>query len=197
MTFKVKDPGKYPTNKKPAEVDVYAGGPCSRAPAQNVPGHANMAQPLPPQPHAPPTGFPYGYYPPPYPISGWSGYPPPPPPAPNPTLLGLPTVNQFLKLDYPRIPAWLDYCDRHPDRCSENFSAYADTFNAEGYRRINQLTRDHISVENLSAWLGIGKGTADLLIGYAEEDVELLKAGKFTMTSANEWDFNDPAEQGF
>jgi hypothetical protein len=138
-------------------------------------------------------GFPYGYYPPPYPISGWPGYPPPPP-APNPAP---PIVNQFVKLDYPKIATWLNYCDQHPDRCGENFSTHAYKFNAEGYRRINQLTRDRISVENLATWLGIGKGTADLLIGYAEEDIELLKVGKFTMTLADEWDVDAPAEQGF
>jgi len=32
----------------------------------------------------------------------------------------------------------------------------------------------------------IGKGTADLLIRYAEEDVELLKSGTFTMTSSDD-----------
>jgi hypothetical protein len=51
----------------------------------------------------------------------------------------------------------------------------------KGYHRINQLTGDHISVEKLSDWLGIGKGTVDLLIQYVEEDVELVKASTFTM----------------
>jgi hypothetical protein len=37
-------------------------------------------------------------------------------------------------------------------------------------------------VEKLSDWLGIGKGMANLLIRYAEEDVKLLKNGEFTMT---------------
>ena len=38
-----------------------------------------------------------------------------------------------------------------------------------------------MSVEKLSDWLGIGRGTADLIIQYAEEDMELLKANKFSM----------------
>jgi hypothetical protein len=63
---------------------------------------------------------------------------------------------------------------------------YAEKFDQEGYRRINQLTGNHISVEKLSDWLAIGKGTADLLIQYAEEDMELVKAGKFLMTLPEE-----------
>jgi hypothetical protein len=38
-----------------------------------------------------------------------------------------------------------------------------------------------MSVENLSNWLEIGKGTADLIIQYAEEDMALVRDGKFTM----------------
>jgi hypothetical protein len=87
-----------------------------------------------------------------------------------------------IKINYPTIDTWLKYCDKHPDRRGENFSAHAKKFNQEGYRRLQQLTGNRVSVEKLSDWLGIGKGTADLLIGYAEEDVELLKSGEFTMT---------------
>ena len=38
-----------------------------------------------------------------------------------------------------------------------------------------------MSVENLSNWLEIGKGTADLIIQYAEEDMVLVRNGKFMM----------------
>ena len=38
-----------------------------------------------------------------------------------------------------------------------------------------------MSVENLSNWLEIGKGTADLIIQYAKEDMVLVSNGKFTM----------------
>jgi hypothetical protein len=38
-----------------------------------------------------------------------------------------------------------------------------------------------MSVENFSNWLEIGKGTADLIIRYAEEDMVLVSNGKFTM----------------
>ena len=54
-------------------------------------------------------------------------------------------------------------------------------FDREGFCRIHQLTGDRITVEKLSDWLGIDKGTADLLICYAEEDVEYVWVGTFTM----------------
>ena len=42
-----------------------------------------------------------------------------------------------------------------------------------------------MTVENLSNWLEIGKGTADLIIHYAEEDMVLVRDGKFTMEPAH------------
>lgn len=81
----------------------------------------------------------------------------------------------------PQISHWLKYCDRVPGRDGENFSALADKFSIQGYRTIDQLTGTRMSVENLSNWLGIGKGTADLIIGYAEEDMSLVSEGNFTM----------------
>jgi hypothetical protein len=38
-----------------------------------------------------------------------------------------------------------------------------------------------MTVKKLSDWLMIGKGTADLIIHYTEEDMELVKAGTFMM----------------
>ena len=38
-----------------------------------------------------------------------------------------------------------------------------------------------MSVENLSNWLEISKGTADLIIQYAKEDMVLVSNGTFTM----------------
>ena len=100
------------------------------------------------------------YYPPPPP---WFGYPHVPPSAPAPAPAPA-RVN--MEIDYPKIEEWLRFCDHHPSRSGENFRAHAFNFASEGYRRINQLTRDRISVEEMSKWLGIGKGTADLIIGY-------------------------------
>lgn len=136
-------------------------------------------------------GFPYGYYPPPYPLpSPWYQSQPPGPPA----AVAVPTANLVTtgaKLDYPKISHWLNYCDTHPDRRGEDFVAHIYKFDREGFRRINQLTGDRVTIEKLSDWLKIGKGTADLLIQYAEEDVELIKNGMFTMRLADREDMDD------
>jgi hypothetical protein len=90
-----------------------------------------------------------------------------------------------IAIEFPTITAWLEYCDQHPSHRGENFSVHAEKFSKEGYRRIDQITRDRISVEKLSSWLSIGKGTADFLIQYASDDAALVKAGTFTMSTDN------------
>jgi hypothetical protein len=188
--LKVKDPEKYSAGTKPPEINLYNNGPRTRAPAQAV-AQSGQGFPQPP----PSMNFPYGYYPPPY-MMPPSWYPQQPPPAlnfvpPTPNLMPLtpnpapPVQNQTTAFEYPNITTWLAYCDQHPNRCGENFSMHAGKFSDEGYRRIQQLTGDRISVEKLSSWLGIGKGTADLLIQYAEEDVALVKVGAFKMAMTN------------
>ena len=38
-----------------------------------------------------------------------------------------------------------------------------------------------MSVENLSSWIKIGKGTTDYIIQYADEDMALVNDGKFAI----------------
>lgn len=144
----------------------------------------NTGMPMYGQPQQP-MAFPYGFYPPLcHPTQAWFPQSALPPPNVNPALqavTGNPPQPALTKTEVPKIRVWLEYCDKHPDRQGENFSAHAGKFDNEGYRRINQLTGDRMSVEKLSNWLDIGKGTADLLIQYAGEDMELVKAGAFSM----------------
>ena len=65
--------------------------------------------------------------------------------------------------------------------CGENLSDHEWKFDRDGYRCIHQLAGDRMTVKKLSDWLMIGKGTADLIIHYTEEDMELVKAGTFMM----------------
>ena len=81
----------------------------------------------------------------------------------------------------PIISAWLRHCDNHPDRRGENFSTLTGNFDEQGYWTIDQLTSARMSVENLSSWIKIGKGTADYIIQYADEDMALLNDGKFAI----------------
>ena len=125
--------------------------------------------------------MPYGYYPPPTsyfnPWAGPAGFPPHAAPA---APVQQPTVPQK-HIRGPRILPWLQYCDHIPGREGEKFSALADKFENEGYQTIDQLTGSRMSVENLSNWFGIGKGTADLIIQYVEEDMALMRNGYFMM----------------
>lgn len=146
---------------------------------------ASQPAPLP----APPMP-PYGFYPPPNPyflnptgmqwaggLPPQAGPPVPGPPQPNPTAPGGPQKH----IRGPHISAWLQYCNRLPGLDGEKFSAFAEKFDKEGYRTIDQLIGSRMSVENLSNWLGIGKGIADRIIQYAEEDMAYVRDGNFTM----------------
>ena len=59
---------------------------------------------------------------------------------------------------------------------------YIPKFSNQGYQQIDQIA--WATVEQLSDWLGIGKGIADLLIAYAKEDVKLVSEGRFSMQTA-------------
>ena len=83
----------------------------------------------------------------------------------------------------PVISTWLCYCDNHPDCCGENLTTLTGNFDEQGYQTINQLTSACMSIENLSSWIKIGKGTADYIIQYADEDMALVNDGKFAMTN--------------
>jgi hypothetical protein len=137
--------------------------------------------------------MPYGFYPPPNPFfanpmqwpgAGPVGFPQPSCPQPH----GVPQANPTMPPRHvrgPRISDWLAYCDHVPGRDGEFFFGLVEKFDQQGYRTIDQLTSSRMSVENLSNWLEIGKGTADLIIQYAEEDMALVRDGKFTMEPAH------------
>ena len=139
--------------------------------------------------------MPYSYYPAPSQLS----YPPQIQPqqwAAPPALLD-PQLPQTLKtavplkaVEGPIIAVWLWFCDFHPDREADDFSSLTKKFEKEGFRTIYQLSSNRINVEKLSEWLGIGKGTVDLIIEYADEDIKLLREGKFTM-SLSEMDIGE------
>jgi hypothetical protein len=84
-------------------------------------------------------------------------------------------------VDYPVISDWLKYCDDHPKRRGDNLMAHAAKFSEDGFRTINQLVSERVTINSLSEWLHIGHGTADLLIRYATEDCDLVRCGQFRM----------------
>ncbi|KIL62626.1 hypothetical protein M378DRAFT_12699 [Amanita muscaria Koide BX008] len=185
---------KFPVDVKPAQLNLFSTAPRSRNPvARHLQAGSAMPNPMgQPYPgyvaHMPP------YVPAPYPAhimppGQWGSAPMPLQPShvPNAMNVTMPSnalADQSIKLknsDYPTITKWLLYCDKHPDREGDDLSQLIPIFEEEGYRRINQLTGDNISVEKLSNWLGIKKGTADLVLRHAVEDIALLKAGLLKM----------------
>jgi hypothetical protein len=87
-------------------------------------------------------------------------------------------------VEFPLITDWLKYCDQHPECRGQKLSALLGKLKQDGYRHIHHITSARTSAEKLSGWLGIGRGTADMLIQYADEDVALVRAGIFTTAAA-------------
>lgn len=120
--------------------------------------------------------------------TGFSGFGQLPAAMPAPAGLVMPQVNPTHAkptpvgpVIFPKIVDWLAYCDQRPDRLGANLSALIPKFQALGFRTINQLISDRITVEKLSEWLSVGPGTADLMMGFAQEDCQLVNAGRFEM----------------
>jgi len=193
ILHKVKDPVAYPATEKPAEVNVL--GNTARGRVITKPTlTANTNEQVP---------FPYGCYPPPfmapamyYSSMGFPQFAPgiaPPavgfttPPSNTFTPPGLPmpatvaSAAPTQPLNYPLIPEWIKYCDQHPNRSGASLTPVIPSLVKEGFCYVNQLRGDHVTIENLSRWLSIGPGTADLLMRFAEEDCRLIAAGTFTM----------------
>jgi hypothetical protein len=99
------------------------------------------------------------------------------------------------KMDSPKVMPWLNYCDRHPNHCGDSLSDYTHKFDQEGYHRVDQLTSNRVSVENLVGWVKIGIGIAGLVIRYADEDMVLVNAGQFSMTLPDDGHKADDGEE--
>ena len=84
-------------------------------------------------------------------------------------------------VEYPRTRPWFEYCDNLSARRGFYFSMYTDAFEDEGLLRIDQLTGENITVEQLANWLNIKRGVAEAVVRYAKQDVALVEAGRFEM----------------
>ena len=143
-----------------------------------------------------PMPMPYPTYPPPVTATPWypqpsqmqqgvfPGQPPFPGAQPNlpPNPPGNPTIPTPSPV--PKLATWLEYCDQHVDRSGDNMAQYKDQFEAEGFRRLDQLVGGIVSVEDISRWLSIKKGVAVTILNYANHDMALVRAGKFSMPQA-------------
>lgn len=180
--LQVQDPDRFSVKSKPVQITVQLNG------VRRQGGRPDPIQPVDMQfPGAPtqPMPMPYGFYPPPHmyfphpmPQQGWPSMPPGFPPNQSGPNVPMKSIKG------PAIRDWLNHCESLPDRRGPSFRALAEKFEEQGYRTIDQLTSSRIAVVDLSVWLEIGKGTADLIISYADEDMVLVRNGMFKMHSA-------------
>ena len=143
-----------------------------------------------------PILIPYPTYPPPVAATPWYPQPSQMQPGMFPGHLPFPGVHGMppnLLTNAPAIPtpspvpklaAWLEYCDQHVDQSGDNLAQYKDQFKAEGFCCLDQLVGNIMSVEDILRWLLIKKGVAITILNYANDDMALVRAGKFTMPQA-------------
>ena len=159
----------------PPEIGVQRNGPRARAPASKL---ANQTWP-----YANAGGYPapmYMQYP--YPLPGLPQQPMPPTASMNqPQGNATPVAEPEPEYEYPSISQWLCHCDKHPRRQSYQLGRHAAAFEREGFACLDQLVGSRITISDLSEWLQIGRGTADLIIRCAEQDVLLVKNRKFEL----------------
>jgi hypothetical protein len=148
--------------------------------------------------HPPPGRFGYGYHPyampaPPFYYQGQvapsSGYPfpqYPPTSGPIPTLAAPAPYDQarlsdLAPITYPEITDWFRFLDMHKERNKDGilFTPFGALMKGKGFLRITQLTLEYVKLKDLQDFLGIEVGTAILILQYAKEDVEAIKAGKW------------------
>jgi hypothetical protein len=82
-------------------------------------------------------------------------------------------------IEYPEVTRWFRFLDEHEERSKDgiHFAPYGDVLKDKGFLRITQLTLDFVTLQDLQAWLDIEVGIAILIMQYAKEDVEGIKAG--------------------
>lgn len=186
--LQIQDPDRFSAKVKPIQVTAQQNGARhqGRKPDPNQPDAQFLG--LPPQPT-----MPYGFYPSPHMYfpgmmqqQGWPSQPPPTGfhPSMMPGFQQPAPTASIKSIKGPAISDWLDHCDRLPDRQGPSFYILAGKFEQQGYRTIDQLTSSRMTVADLSSWLDIGKGTADLIITYADEDMALVRNGTFKLEPA-------------
>jgi hypothetical protein len=142
-----------------------------QAPHANYAGYANpfMMAPMPPAFYYPGQSIPgHGYQ-----------FPQFSPPA----NAAAPMTNQVAKapdtVEYPDVVHWFRFLDGHEVRRKDGieFSPYGVLLKSKGFLRITQLTLDFFTLKDLQEWLSIEIGTAVLIMQYAKEDIDAIKAG--------------------
>jgi hypothetical protein len=176
--------GNTTVDTKPGALHLNEVRPRGRSASSHLPMHDNGATtPF-------PGALPYGYLNPfmmPMPPIYYQGqgsssgnylFPPLPVAPANHTQAG---GSDVTPIAYPDMVSWFRSLDEHEGRNKDgiNFSPFGAVLKAKGFLRITQLTRDLVGLKDLQEWLGIEVGTAVLILQYAKEDIDAVKAGKW------------------
>lgn len=81
-------------------------------------------------------------------------------------------------IKYPSLIDWFASLDTNEERNKDGivFAPYGAVLKDKGFLRLSQLSLELFTLKDLEEWLGISVGTAVLIMQYAKEDIDNLKA---------------------
>ncbi|KAF9223323.1 hypothetical protein BS17DRAFT_880548 [Gyrodon lividus] len=139
-------------------------------PPWGIPGYQGAGQMFPSSPYDSLSG---------YPTRSPSPMPPSlhtcsPSPLPGPS-----TSAQAAEI--PGIISWFAHLDCREERKPDDpaFTQFGPILKDQGFLRLSQLSLEYFGLADLQKWLGIGAGTAVLIMQYAKEDLEAIKSGRW------------------
>jgi hypothetical protein len=99
--------------------------------------------------------------------------------VPNPHTQPPPSGSDDAEIIYPTINEWAAYCDANMKRARLTRAGdIRGKLTQQGYVEITQLTSTCVSsATELAKAIDVGLGTAELIIRWADEDVEKVRAG--------------------
>jgi hypothetical protein len=83
-------------------------------------------------------------------------------------------------IKYPDLIYWFSSLDKNEERNKDGivFTPYGTILRNKGFLRLSQLTLDVFTLKDLQEWLGISAGSAVLIMQYAKQDIDDIKAGR-------------------
>jgi hypothetical protein len=95
----------------------------------------------------------------------------------------VPAVSRPTSIKYPDLVYWFSSLDTNEERNKDGiiFTPYGFILRDKGFLRLSQLTLDIVTLKDLQEWLGISAGSAVLIMQYAKQDIDDIKAGRLTV----------------
>jgi hypothetical protein len=100
--------------------------------------------------------------------------------ATAPPAMPVGNVQPPINLKYPDLVYWFTSLDTNEERNKDGivFKPYGPILKDKGFLRLSQLTLDFFTLRDLQGWLGISAGSAVLIMQYAKQDIDDIKAGR-------------------